>query len=1395
MKDVQFQPDYFFEVSWEVCNKVGGIHTVLATKARLLQEAWGNRMILIGPDLHTGTGAHPEFIEDKNLFTTWKTHVQKEGLRVRTGRWDIPGQPLVILIDFTPLYQRKDKIFTDLWVKFRLDSLSGPWDYIEPALFGYAAGIAIAQFYQCHLNATDKIIAQFHEWMTGAGILYLEDTIPQIATVFTTHATVLGRTLAGSGQSYYSRLESVNPEQAARDLNVVSKTSLERTAAVTADCFTSVSEITARECELLLGKRPDITTPNGFDPSFVPEAAQFDNKRMAAREKILAVATALLQQPLPADSLLVMQSGRYEFRNKGMDVFIDSLHLLNENAAQDKTIVAFMFIPAAHTGPRTLLLDSMQQPDLSHPRSSEILTHNLQGQDADPVLHRIRQQQLNNAAGSRVKIIFVPTYLDGADGIFNEPYYDIMIGFDLAVFPSYYEPWGYTPLESLAFHIPSVTTGLSGFGATVSELPDYNGQGMYIVERNDTNEQEAASAIAVIIRNYAKQTAAVTAAARESAAALSRRFQWEQLINRYYQAYDLALQKSLQRAALFRDKPQVAPVTIAEEEEISVPVWRDILVQPALPAALQALQTIGNNLWWSWHPAAATLFAYIDNTRWEECRHNPPTLINSMGLATINRLLADAHFMEMLKTESGKLDMYLNAPAAEMPLVAYFSMEYGLQNNLKIYAGGLGVLAGDYLKAASDCNMRLTAVGLLYREGYFKQIISPQGDQLALPDTMVLGDLPVSRVNNSAGTPLFIPVAFPGRTVNAGVWKVNVGRVSLYLLDTDVETNRTEDRRICARLYSSDRELRLQQEILLGIGGVRLLAALDLHPDIYHINEGHAAFTGLERIRQLIQQAHLGFEEALEVVRASTQFTTHTSVAAAMDQFDEVQLRTYLSYLARDFNITWDQLMALGKTNGSSNEKFSMFYLAAHLAQGINAVSRLHRQVSCRLLQPLWKDFKPGELHITNVTNGVHFPTWTSVRWQQFYEDEKTGMQTATAAQIWSLRQALKKDMVQAIHSRLHARLTGTHEPPGRIMQILDNLRSTTLFIGFARRFAPYKRAHLLFTDLQRLAAIVNNTTRPVQIIFAGKAHPDDGEGAALLKKVMQACRQPELNNRILFLEDYDMELAALLVQGVDVWLNTPRLEKEASGTSGMKAVLNGALHCSVKDGWWAEAYREGAGWVLEGDHIFEQEALQDVQDASLLYSMLENEIVPLFYERNSKGIPEKWVQMIKASFSEIVPAYNMERVAKEYGECYDKLFNSSKALQTANYSLTKELTAWKKNMRAAWHKIHVLDVDLPAGDNAVQKLGETFTANITLHIASLTANDLGVEILIAGKEDADNYLHVQELTQTAVNGKNVTFGCQVPITFAGSYSYSFRVFAKHPALPHRMDFPLVMWI
>lgn len=1396
MTNMHSRPDYIFEVSWEVCNKVGGIHTVLTTKASLLQEQWGDRLIMIGPDLPTGTIGNPEFEEDKNLFPAWKKHTQQTGLRVRTGRWNIPGKPLVILIDFTPFFQQKNEILTHLWTKFRLDSLSGQWDYIEPAMFGYAAGKVMECFYHCHLNATDQIIAQFHEWLTGTGILYLEENIPQIATVFTTHATVCGRAIAGSGRPFYSGFDSFDAEKCARELNIVSKHSLEKVAAATADCFTCVSDFTAKECEKFLGKSPDFITPNGFNPKIVPDAAVFDAKRDQARSILLKVASALLGQQQPDNTLLVIKSGRYEYRNKGIGTFIDAISLLQTEKTTKRNIIAFIFVPAGHTGPIKALQERLLQTTPLTPGTGQILTHNLQETATDPIFNHIREQQLNNAPGDEVKIIYAPVYLDGKDGIFNLSYYDVLIGFDLAVFPSYYEPWGYTPLESTAFHIPAVSTNISGFSSAVAKLPGFNGKGLFIVMRNDNNEKEAARRIAEIISDYARQTTAAVSAAREDAAGIAAQFQWDHLLSCYYQAYDRALQKSIQREKLYYDKPQTAPAAvIVPTITASKPFWREITVYPVLPQSLQPLQQISRNLWWTWHADATTLYAYADNNEWMLSKQNPMLMLKTISPGNLLKLEKDTRFGQMLQTVSADYAAYMQPADKPAPLVAYFCMEYGLYEGLKLYAGGLGVLAGDYIKAASDNQLNLVATGLLYKQGYFKQQLSPAGDQLATPDAMETDNLPVYPVYNSKGEAIIIELPFPGRVVYVAVWTVAVGRIPLYLLDTDVPQNNEEDRRISAQLYSSQPEMRLKQEILLGIGGVKMLEALDIKPDLYHINEGHAAFTALERMRNIMQTSHLSFEEAREAVKNATQFTTHTAVLAAMDIFDEILLRTYLAYLIKDFNIEWNTFMQLGAPGEEHlSGKFSMFHFAATLSLGINAVSKQHRTISCNLLHSIWKNFRPDELPVTSITNGIHLSTWMAADWQPYY-NHLTGENTFDIPDntIWNIRKKLKRNMWQDIANRY---------PAGAIYETIEKnglLREDdageTLVIGFARRFASYKRAQLLFTDLQRLAAIVNNIQYPVFILLAGKAHPNDSDGMALLKKIVGIAAMPAFNGRILFLEDYDLSLASLLTRGVDVWLNTPEHNMEASGTSGMKAVCNGVLHCSPEEGWWAEANREGAGWTLETSNHTEWGDYQDQHDAAKIYDVLEKEIIPLFFKRNTKGLPEKWIQRIKKGFTNITPTFDMTRVVAEYGQCYGQLYNRNKLLQAVEYKNLKDLLAWKKKVRSLWDEIHVITVEEPIGTYRQQSSEETFQARITLSIGSLQVNEVGVEVVFYNKEEPDHYIAIQELTIDTISDDRIICSCKVPLPLAGSFSYSFRIFPKHPLLANRQELPLMTWI
>nr|HQH41000.1 DUF3417 domain-containing protein [Bacteroidales bacterium] len=733
-------PDYLFEVSWEVCNKVGGIHTVLSTKALTLVNQLGDKFLLIGPDVYREEHTNPEFSEDPGLFSDWKQQALTEGLRIRTGRWNITGNPIVILVDFTSLISRKDEIFAKLWESYKLDSISGQWDYIEPALFGYAVGQVIESFLKFHQLLREKVVAQFHEWMTGTGILYLKEKLPQVSNVFTTHATVLGRALAGNGRPLYSGLASYNPDDLAREFNVVAKQSLEKLSAKHADVFTTVSEITARECKHFLHREADVITPNGFEDSFVPPPGEYEQKRQQARSKLHQVATALFNAPLPENTFFVATSGRYEFRNKGIDLVIDTLANLSKNP-DGRTIVAFILVPANHFGPRKDLLQKMQG-NSSETLNGNILTHNLHDAEYDPILTRIRKKGLTNQPDSKIKVVFVPSYLNGDDGIFNLSYYELLIGFDLTLFPSYYEPWGYTPLESIAFSVPTITTSLSGFGLWVRKEVKDPDSAVYIIDRNDTNDEEVVSHMASIIRQVASLPPESFASAMNLSREISLLALWDNFIDYYKAAYKTAIAKAEDRAELF---VYIGPTPqVVKRPAISEPKWTTLTIQGNIPQKLAALDELANNLWWCWNYPAQDLFQRIDPQLWEASEHNPILLLEGTDFKRFRELEKDQDFLNHLDYVYREFKNYMAVtPPQGSPKIAYFSMEFGLHASLKLYSGGLGLLAGDYLKEASDSNIDMVGVGLLYRYGYFDQVLSVNGEQQATYKRQAFGQMPL----------------------------------------------------------------------------------------------------------------------------------------------------------------------------------------------------------------------------------------------------------------------------------------------------------------------------------------------------------------------------------------------------------------------------------------------------------------------------------------------------------------------------------------------------------------------------------------------------------------------------------------------------------------------------
>lgn len=842
----------------------------------------------------------------------------------------------------------------------------------------------------------------------------------------------------------------------------------------------------------------------------------------------------------------------------------------------------------------------------------------------------------------------------------------------------------------------------------------------------------------------------------------------------------------------------------------NAPQWKEVTIKSTLPEELKCLDELAHNMWWAWNYEARELWKSLDKDLYEEVGHNPVMLLDRLSYERKEAIVKDKTIMERVKSVYKLFRDYMDVePDATRPSVAYFCMEYGINQVVKIYSGGLGMLAGDYMKEASDSNVNMCGVGFLYRYGYFKQTLSMDGQQIAQYDAQNFSSLPVERVLDENGQPLVVDVPYMNYQVHAYVWVMNVGRIKLYLLDTDNEMNSEFDKPITHALYGGDNENRLKQEILLGIGGMLTLKKLGIKKDVYHCNEGHAALCNLQRFIDYIKEG-LSFNEALELVRASSLYTVHTPVPAGHDYFDESLFGKYMGGYPSMLGITWDEFIGMGRTNPDDHsERFCMSTFACNTCQEVNGVSKLHGWVSQRMFAPIWKGYYPEESHVGYVTNGVHFPTWTATEWRKLYakyfdknyiydqsnESLWHNIYNVPDAEIWETRMALKKKLVDYIREKFAATWLKNQGDPSHVVTLLESITPNALYIGFCRRFATYKRAHLLFTDLERLSKIVNNPERPVKFIFSGKAHPADGAGQGLIKRIFEISQRPEFLGKIIFLEDYDMQLARRLVSGVDIWMNTPTRPLEASGTSGEKAEMNGVVNLSVLDGWWVEGYREGAGWALKQERTYQNQGYQDQLDAATIYSLLENEILPLYYNRNAQGFSEGWIKTIKNSIATIAPHYTMKRQLDDYfDKFYIKEAANFKKLSANNNKLAKELAAWKETVAQRWDSIRVVSKDDSVLYGA--ETGKKYTLRYVIDEQGL--NDaVGLE-LISIKTDKNGEEHIfskREFTMVGREGNNYTFEATFEPNVAGAFKSCVRMYPKNENLVYREDFCYVKWL
>ena len=864
------------------------------------------------------------------------------------------------------------------------------------------------------------------------------------------------------------------------------------------------------------------------------------------------------------------------------------------------------------------------------------------------------------------------------------------------------------------------------------------------------------------------------------------------------------------------------------------PSWKVVNVKSHIPEALKKLDELAHNLWWSWNTEALQLFSSLDEDLWKKVNKNPIELLRSIDYDRLIELSKDNETIARMDKVYGDFRKYMDVkPNPKRASVAYFCMEYGLNLVLKIYSGGLGVLAGDYLKEASDSNVDMCAVGFLYRYGYFTQTLSMDGQQIANYEAQDFDSLPIERVLDKDGNQVIVDVPYPNFMVHAALWVANVGRIKLYLLDTDNELNSEFDRRITHSLYGGDWENRIKQEYLLGIGGMLALKQLGITKDIYHCNEGHAALCNVQRLVDYVESG-LSFDEALELVRASSLYTVHTPVPAGHDYFDEGLFNKYMNQFPGRLGISWDDFMGLGRTNPEDKgEKFCMSTFLCKTCQEVNGVSWLHGRVSQQMFKGIWPGYMPveerldhaershdewfdiynphpEESHVGYVTNGVHFPTWCAKEWQAVYakylgkeyiHDQSNGkiwekIYNVPDEVIWNTRVVLKNKLIDYIRARFRENWLRNQGDPSLVVSLLDKINPNALLIGFARRFATYKRAHLLFSDLDRLAKIVNNPDYPVQFLFAGKAHPADGAGQGLIKKIYEISQRPEFMGKILFLDNYDMQLARRLVSGVDIWMNTPTRPLEASGTSGEKALMNGVVNLSVLDGWWYEGYREGAGWALTDRRTYQNQGYQDKLDASTIYSMLEQEIIPLYYARNRKGYSENWVRTVKNSIACIAPQSTMKRQLDDY---YDRFYNPEaarfKTLAANDNQLAKSIAAWKESVAQRWDDIRVVSSERSENlQNGMLVSGKDFTVK---HVVDEQGLDdaIGIDlVIISGTDGNDSIYDVMPMNVVAHEGNLYTFELTGSLDLAGSYKVAYRMYPKNKNLPNRQDFSYVRW-
>jgi starch phosphorylase len=1153
------------EISWEVANPVGGIHTVLATKAEAMLKRWGDNYLVIGPwlgnsDGQSGGGDNPywldeEWIKPSELLAGSRANYH--GLKLRVGRWRIKGEPQGILIDFSSLWEDKNKLLSRYWELFGLDSLYGAYDYEEPVLFGSASAMVAEAL--AKLNGYERgagMIVQAHEWLTGSALLEVRHRLPEAGTVFTTHATALGRSLSSKTEIPAERLSLDQIRHLSLENGVRNKHSMEHVCAQASHVFTTVSEVTARECEAFFGRKPDVVLPNAISPNMPDPQMATPEAKSAIRTYLLELASRTTGYDYKAEvkpPLLMVTAGRYEYRNKGINYVLDALSRARETLKQSSSskLVLFAMLPA----------DSLPNPPNGDSFEAKVCTHALRNPQHDPILSCMQYHGLRNEPDDPVHVIFVPRYLDGRDPLVPYSYWQLLAGMDLSVFPSWYEPWGYTPMEATALNVPTISTDMAGFAHWAGTFGGPEATGVWILKRDRRPYEESVRDCTELLLKLAQAGPEPLKEYRPALERLASEGRWEHAISQYEKAHDLALARATEK-----------PVRPRPREEIDV---------------------------------------------------------------------------------------------------AYFSMEFGVNAELTVYSGGLGILAGDHLKAARDLGLKIWGIGLAYQEGYFAQKIAAGFGQQEQPQRHGgFQELGCRRVTGPDGRVLMFDVPAPdGRMVKSAAWRMDLGNTALILLDPNLEENPPELRAISRNLYTGDRDLRWAQEYYLGLGAVMLLEQLGVQPRMYHLNEGHTSLSTFARIAQLKRERYLTMGEALEELRASTLFTTHTPVPAGLERFEWSRVEQGVNNLSNMLRIPADSIKAVGTDPADPAGGFSMTALAMRSANHVNSVAQLHGYVSAALLRPVIDHYprrrKPPQL--LSLTNGVHIPSWASPEWQDLFTKELgkdwlrhlddvaywKKLLDVPEANLWHTHMRAKAELLKHLRANFNEKIRTDPNRAEAFRQALQLLDKDPMIISYARRFAAYKRPELLFRDPNRMKAILKQYPNML-FLFAGKAHPADPEGKERIARILSFESMAPFRGHVLFLEDYNITLAKYLVSGSDIWLNVPLQLREASGTSGMKATINGVLNLSTNDGWVYEATHGEVPWVIGKGLETLSPGDQSELHSRELYRLLRYEVAPQFFERDDTGVPLAWATHMRRAISEAMPRFSARRMVREYCSLYD---------------------------------------------------------------------------------------------------------------------------------------------